>query len=40
MTVSAHDVARELRARRPELKTVQVHKILYYAQGWHLAWTG
>jgi uncharacterized phage-associated protein len=38
--VSAHDVARELRRRLPGLGDVKTHKLLYYAQGWHLAWTG
>ncbi len=40
MAVSAHDVARELRYRLPALGTLKQHKLCYYAQGWHLAWTG
>lgn len=38
MPVSAHDVARELRRRLPGAGTVKIHKLLYFAQGWHLAW--
>jgi uncharacterized phage-associated protein len=34
---SVHDVAAELRARRPHLGKVAVHKLLYFAQGHHLA---
>lgn len=37
MPVSAHDVARELRSRMPDVGVVKLHKLLYYAQGWHLA---
>lgn len=40
MTVSAHDIARELRARHPGLPTVKLHKLLYYCQGHHLATFG
>lgn len=40
MPVSAHDVARELRRRLPSPGSVKLHKLLYYCQGWHLAWTG
>jgi uncharacterized phage-associated protein len=40
MTVSAHDVATELRLRLPDARAVKIHKLLYYCQGWHLAWTG
>jgi uncharacterized phage-associated protein len=40
MRVSAHDVARELRNRIPGLGDTNVHKMLYYAQGWSLARTG
>jgi uncharacterized phage-associated protein len=36
MPVSAHDVARELRRRLPGVGVLKVHKLLYYAQGWHL----
>jgi uncharacterized phage-associated protein len=38
--VSAHDVARFLRHRKPGANTTQVQKWAYYAQGWHLALTG
>jgi uncharacterized phage-associated protein len=38
--VSAHDVAEALRARVRGAGVVQVHKWLYYCQGWHLALTG
>jgi uncharacterized phage-associated protein len=41
MLVSAHDVAAELRRRFDrDPGVVKVHKLLYYAQGWHLAWAG
>lgn len=40
MAVSAHDVARDLRRRLPRAGIVKIHKLLYYCQGWHLAWTG
>lgn len=40
MPVSAHDVARELRARLPGSGDVKIHKLLYLCQGWHLGWTG
>ncbi len=40
MTVSAHDIAAELRRRRPGVPAVKLHKLLYYAQGHHLAHTG
>lgn len=40
MTVSAHDVARELRHRFPLVGAVKLHKLLYYCQGWYTAWTG
>jgi uncharacterized phage-associated protein len=40
MSVSAHDVAEELRRRQPELGATKLHKLLYYAQGWHLASEG
>ena len=38
--LSAHDVVRELRERLPEAGDVKLHKLAYYCQGWHLAWTG
>lgn len=38
--VSAHDVARELRRRLRGAGDVKIHKLLYYCQGWHAAWTG
>lgn len=37
MTVSAHDVAAELRRRLPGLGTKKLHKLLYYCQGHHVA---
>lgn len=40
MAVSAHDVARELRKRLPGSGVAKIHKLLYYCQGWHLAFTG
>ena len=37
MTVSAHDVARELRRRLgSRVGDTKIHKLLYYCQGWHL----
>jgi len=38
--LSVHDVARELRARLPDAGDVKIHKLVYYCQGWHVAWTG
>jgi uncharacterized phage-associated protein len=38
--LSVHDVARELRQREPHAGDVKIHKLAYYCQGWHLAWTG
>lgn len=41
LTVSAHDVTRELRARLPaDTGRAKIHKLLYYCQGWHLAHYG
>jgi uncharacterized phage-associated protein len=38
---SAHDVAAELRRRLGAgVGVVKLHKLLYYAQGWHVAWQG
>jgi len=37
MTLSAHDVAAALRERLPGLPTLNLHKLLYYCQGHHLA---
>jgi uncharacterized phage-associated protein len=39
-TVSAYDVAAELRERLPGLGDTKLHKLLYYCQGIHLAHTG
>jgi uncharacterized phage-associated protein len=36
-TVSARDVADEIRRRLPGLGTKKLHKLLYYCQGHHLA---
>jgi uncharacterized phage-associated protein len=38
VTLSAHDVARELRRRLPAAGDVKIHKLLYYCQGWHATW--
>jgi uncharacterized phage-associated protein len=40
MAVSAHDVARALRARLPGIGSVALQKLLYYCQGHPLAATG
>jgi uncharacterized phage-associated protein len=40
MTASVHDVAAALRRRLPGLGKKQLHKLLYYCQGHHLAGTG
>lgn len=40
MTLSAHDIAAELRRRMPGIGQVQLHKLLYYCQGHHLAFSG
>lgn len=41
MTISAHDAARELRARLPRgTGLAKIQKLLYYCQGWHLAHYG
>lgn len=40
MSVSAHDVAADLRKRLPGLPVKKLHKLLYYCQGHHLAATG
>lgn len=37
MTISAHDVAVELRRRLPGLGRLKLQKLLYYCQGHHLA---
>ncbi len=39
-TVSAHDVAAELRQRLPGIGTKKLHKLLYYCQGHHVATFG
>lgn len=39
-TLSAHDVAAELRRQLPGLPTKKLHKLLYYCQGHHLAHFG
>jgi uncharacterized phage-associated protein len=36
-SLSAHDVAAELRRRVPGIGTKKLHKLLYYCQGHHLA---
>lgn len=40
LMLSAHDVASELRERLPQVGDVKIHKLLYYCQGWHMAWVG
>ncbi|MFI5495574.1 Panacea domain-containing protein [Actinoplanes sp. NPDC051859] len=40
MTVSAHDVAAELRKRLPGVGVKKLHKLLYYCQGHHVAHSG
>jgi uncharacterized phage-associated protein len=40
MTASAHDIAAALRDRLPGLGQKQLHKLLYYCQGHHLAALG
>jgi len=40
MTTSAHDIGGELRRRLPGIGVVKLHKLLYYAQGWHLVQYG
>lgn len=41
MTVSAHDIARELRSRFDHtIGRAKLQKLLYYCQGWHLAHYG
>lgn len=40
MTVSAHDVAAEIRRRMPSVGVKKLHKLLYYCQGHHLATFG
>jgi uncharacterized phage-associated protein len=39
-SISAHDVAAELRSRLPDVGETKLHKLLYYCQGIHLAHTG
>ncbi len=38
--LSAHDVARELRHRLPQVGDLKIHKLVYYCQGWHIVRTG
>lgn len=39
--ISVYDVARALRGRFPGgLPSKKLQKLLYYCQGWHLAWVG
>ena len=37
---SAAAVAGEVRRRKPGIGKVKLHKLLYYVQGYHLAWEG
>ena len=38
VTASAHDVAIEIERRLPGTDEAKIHKLLYYVQGYHLAW--
>jgi uncharacterized phage-associated protein len=35
---SAHDVAKYILARRGEMSTWKLEKLVYYSQAWHLVW--
>ncbi len=37
---NAHDVAAYILQRMGEMTTWKLQKLVYYAQAWHLAWTG
>lgn len=37
---SVYDVAAVIRRQRPFIDNFSLHKLLFYAQGFHLAWTG
>jgi len=37
---STMQVATEIRRRRPRIGKARLHKLLYYVQGYHLAWNG
>ena len=39
-SASVTAVAAEIRRRRPRIRKVRLHKLLYYVQGYHLAWQG
>lgn len=39
-TVSAYEIAAELRKRLPGIGTKKLHKLLYYCQGHHLSTFG
>ena len=39
-TASVTAIAAEIRRRRPSIRKVRLHKLLYYVQGYHLAWQG
>ena len=38
MSTSVHDVAAYILDRRGRMPTWKLHKLLYYAQAWHLVW--
>jgi len=39
-TASTRRTATEIRRRRPRIGKARLHKLLYYVQGYHLAWNG
>ena len=40
MTVSIIDVAEHILTEQGEMSTMKLQKLLYFSQGWALAWTG
>jgi uncharacterized phage-associated protein len=38
--VSIVDVAEHILAEQGEMSTMKLHKLLYFSQGWAMAWTG
>jgi uncharacterized phage-associated protein len=38
MTVSVHDVAAYILTRRSPMSTMELQKLVYYSQAWHLVW--
>lgn len=37
---TAHDVADLIRQRKPSIRPLGLHKLLYYAQAWSMVWDG